>query len=63
LANNACCTFEGVLPEGQEIKNEVQDATSNNVNRLKTEVTPVSFRPVIKTFRSRNFFPTVRISL
>jgi len=34
LANNDCCdAFEGVLPEGQEIKNEVQDAASNKDNR------------------------------
>jgi hypothetical protein len=38
LANNdcsdACCeAFEGVLPGGQEMKNEVQDAVSNKVNR------------------------------
>jgi hypothetical protein len=36
LVNNDCSdAFEGVLGEGQEIKNEVQDAISNKVNRPK----------------------------
>jgi hypothetical protein len=34
LANNDCCgAFEGVLPEGQEKKNVLQDTASNKVNR------------------------------
>ena len=53
LVNNDCCNaFEGALPPGQEMNNEVQDAASNTVNRpnrlivagILSEVTPVSFR-------------------
>jgi hypothetical protein len=36
LANNGCCAaLEGVLPEGQETENGIQDAASNKVNRAK----------------------------
>jgi hypothetical protein len=34
LANNGCCdAFEGMLPEGQETKNELHDIARNKVNR------------------------------
>jgi hypothetical protein len=34
LVNNDCCdAFEGVLLEGHEMKNEIQGAASNKVNR------------------------------
>ena len=66
LANNACCgEFEGVLPEGQETKNEVQDAVSNKVNRaarliavgiLAIEINALSFRLIVKTLRGHSFF-------
>jgi hypothetical protein len=36
LLNNDCCdASEGLLPEGQEIKNELQVVTSNKLNRAK----------------------------
>jgi hypothetical protein len=56
---------EAVLGEGQEIKDEVEDATSNKLNRPKplmiagiliTELTPVSFRLEFKTLRRPDFF-------
>ena len=69
LVNDDCCdAFEGVLPEGQEMKNEVQEAASNKLNRPKrlivvdifsAEITPVSSRLGFKTFRRHSFFRRV----
>jgi hypothetical protein len=30
--HDSCDAFEGVLPEGQDVKNEIQDAASNKLN-------------------------------
>jgi hypothetical protein len=36
LTNNGCCNaFEGTLGKGQEIKNDIEEAASNNANRAK----------------------------
>jgi hypothetical protein len=55
---------EAVLGEGQEMKTEVEDVASNNINRPKRliaagiliTVTPVSPFVPIKTLRCSNFF-------
>ena len=70
LANNDCGdVFEGVLPEGQEIKNEVEDAASNKVNLatrlivagiLITEVNASLLSSCVETLRRHSFFPQNR---
>jgi hypothetical protein len=42
VKNDCCDAFEGVLPEGQEMKKEIEDAASNRANGPKRVIVTAS---------------------